>query len=222
MQYVHVRNIEAYHPGYKDRMLHWAKIHCSMVQGDPDCELITEEIDWGRLIKFILLELAAQKPIPLDMNYLTKKGFNLKKRPITLTLQMLHNFIDIVTEDSKVCIPEESRVEKNRVEESSLRSNKITHLEFVFLKAEEFESLKNEYGVANADAYIARLNAYVGSSGKKYKSHYHTILNWMVKDNLQKMVKRHPPDPTCLNCRGEGYVYAPGSGKNVPCKCTKG
>jgi hypothetical protein len=29
---------------------------------------------------------------------------------------------------------------------------------------------------------IERLNNYIGSSGKKYKSHYHTILNWSRND----------------------------------------
>lgn len=99
MQYIHVRNLEKYHPGYKDRTLQYAKIFTRMVQGDPDCELIDNEVDWGRLIKFILLELEAQSPLPLSPLYLMKKGFNLKTRPIELTLRMLHNFLDIVTDE---------------------------------------------------------------------------------------------------------------------------
>lgn len=116
--YVHVRNLEKYHPNYKDRQLHWAKIHFSMVRGDPNCELITDEIDWARLIKFIILELQAKEPIPLDSVYLTKQGFDLKKRPISLTLKMLHNFLDTVTQLSKVCALEESRVEESRVDKN--------------------------------------------------------------------------------------------------------
>ena len=103
MKYIHVKALEKYHPGYKDRKLRWAKIYFDMVQGDPDCELIENEIDWGRLLKFILLELQAQKPIPLNDQYLIKKGFDPEMRPISLTIQMLHNFIEVVTQDLKVC-----------------------------------------------------------------------------------------------------------------------
>ena len=70
MDYIHVKNLDKYHPGYKDRTLQWAKIYFRMVQGDPDCEMIEDEIDWARLIKFILLELEAQKPLPLNDKYL--------------------------------------------------------------------------------------------------------------------------------------------------------
>ena len=95
MKYLSVKRLEKYHPGYKDRTLQWAKIYFKMVQGDPDCELIENETDWGRLIKFILLQLQAQKPIPLTATYLSKKGFDLKKRPISLTLKVLHNFVSV-------------------------------------------------------------------------------------------------------------------------------
>jgi len=109
MEYIHVKSLDKFHPGYKDRDLHWAKISFRMVQGDPDCEMIGNEIDWGRLIKFILLELQAKKPIPLNEGYLTRKGFDLEKRPISLTLKMLHNFLSIVSEDSISCVLDKKR-----------------------------------------------------------------------------------------------------------------
>jgi len=101
MKYIHVRSLEKYHPGYKDRTLQWGKIYFQMAQGDPDCEMIENEIDWSRLIRFILLELQAKRPIPVDERYLTFKGINLKKRPISKTIQALHNFLDIVTLDDE-------------------------------------------------------------------------------------------------------------------------
>jgi uncharacterized phage protein (TIGR02220 family) len=130
MQYIHIRNLEKYHPGYKDRVLQWAKIYFNMVQGDPDCEMITDEIDWARFIKFILLELQAKKPIPLDKDYLSKKNFNLKKRPIGLTLEALHNFIVIQTEDSKECAldkeeEQEEDKEKDKDKEGRIENKKI-------------------------------------------------------------------------------------------------
>jgi len=118
MEYVHVRSLEKYNPNYKDRSLIWGKIYFAMVQGDPDCELITDEIDWARLVKIILLELQARRPLPNDNGYWSKKGFDLKKRPMSLTLNVLHNFIERVTEFQKNRYESvtQSRVDKSRIE----------------------------------------------------------------------------------------------------------
>lgn len=182
MEYIHVKNIEKFHPGYKDRTLQWAKIYFKMVQGDPDCEMIDSEIDWGRLIKFILLELEAQKPIPLNPKYLTRKGFDLKKRPIKLTIAMLHNFLEVIHLESETCVvdKEEEYIKKNRVEE------KEKHLDFVLLTPSEKKKLVEEFGETRTRDYIQRLNDYIGSKGVSYKSHYHTILSWSRKDRPLK------------------------------------
>jgi len=132
MQYIHIKNLEKYHPTYKDRNLQWAKIYFKMVQGDPDCELIENEIDWGRFIKFILLELQAQQPIPLDEKYLTKKGFNLKIRPIQLTLNMLHNFVECDTQLSKVCGTDKDKEEDKDKEKEE--DKECLSFEDVYLK----------------------------------------------------------------------------------------
>lgn len=101
MEYIHIKNLEKYHPGYKDRSLQWCKIHFSMLNADPMFELLCE-IDRWRFVAFIMLELQAKHPIPLDSAYLRRKGFDFKKRPIFLTVKMLHNFIDIVTKEGSV------------------------------------------------------------------------------------------------------------------------
>ena len=114
LSFIHVKNIEKFHPGYKDRKLHWMKMYFDMVQGDPEFEMIESEIDKWRFICIVVLELQAQKPLPVDDEYFRRKGFDTKKRPISLTLKMLHNFLDTVTQLSKVCAIEESRVEENK------------------------------------------------------------------------------------------------------------
>ena len=114
MEYVHIKNIEKYHPGYKDRNLLWCKVYFTMVTGDPEFEMLNE-IDQMRFIKFIILELQAKKPIPVDEKYLITKGFNLKKRPISLTLQMLHNFIEVDTVSKQnLCIEVDKEVDKEK------------------------------------------------------------------------------------------------------------
>ncbi len=66
--------------------------------------------------------------------------------------------------------------------------DKKQYLEFVYLTDKEHESLLEKYGDRAKD-YIERLNNYIGSKGKKYKSHYHTILTWASKDKPEPQSK---------------------------------
>lgn len=113
MEYIHIKNIEKYHPGYKDRDLKWAKLYFTMVQGDPEFEVIKNETDKWRFAAMICLELEAKKPLPNLDEYWIKK-FNLKNRPMSLTLQMLQDFIEVVTEEIKLCSVEESKKENKK------------------------------------------------------------------------------------------------------------
>lgn len=58
---------------------------------------------------------------------------------------------------------------------------KFGEFENVLLSNEEFEKLKSKLG-AETESYIERLSSYIASSGKRYKSHYATILSWTQKD----------------------------------------
>lgn len=53
--------------------------------------------------------------------------------------------------------------------------------ENVLLSEQELNKLKTRFG-EDANKYIERLSNYVASSGKRYKSHYATILTWAEKD----------------------------------------
>jgi uncharacterized protein YdaU (DUF1376 family) len=68
---------------------------------------------------------------------------------------------------------------------SPSKKNKIIkelYLDFVMLSKDEHEKLIVELGEQATKDMITRLNNYLGSTGKKYKSHYFTILNWKRKD----------------------------------------
>lgn len=114
MKFLHIKNIEKYHPNYKDRQLIWCKAYFSMVNSDPDFMLL-DEVDKWRFIAFVMIELQLQKPIPLDERYLSMRGFDFKRRNISLTLNMLHNFVDVCYGDVENPSPreEKSREEKN-------------------------------------------------------------------------------------------------------------
>jgi uncharacterized protein YdaU (DUF1376 family) len=88
-----------------------------------------------------------------------------------------------ITEDNTVITKER----KVKVSKDSLNPPivppKKQFLEFVRLSDEEHKKLIDRLGLNRTADYIDKLNNYIGSKGKKYKSHYHTILNWSNKDN---------------------------------------
>lgn len=67
---------------------------------------------------------------------------------------------------------------KNKKE---ITKEKFGEFENVLLSADELQKLKSKLG-AETESYIERLSSYIASSGKKYKSHYATILSWTQKD----------------------------------------
>jgi hypothetical protein len=64
-------------------------------------------------------------------------------------------------------------------------NNKKRYLEFVFFTEDEYKKLVEKFGSGTKN-WIERLNNYIGSKGKKYKSHYHTILAWDKKEQEEK------------------------------------
>ncbi|HEC64931.1 hypothetical protein LCGC14_1098180 [marine sediment metagenome] len=56
----------------------------------------------------------------------------------------------------------------------------------VSLSLKEFSKLKDNYGAPGVDDMVERLDRYVESTGKKYKSHYATMLNWFAKEKGDK------------------------------------
>ncbi len=67
-----------------------------------------------------------------------------------------------------------------KVKESKIKvkESKSKYRDFVFLTDEEYEKLGEKWGLSVVDDKLDALNDYLGSTGKKYKSHYHTILSW--------------------------------------------
>ena len=55
--------------------------------------------------------------------------------------------------------------------------------EFVKLTTEEHAKLVERFGEKEASERIEALDHYIGSKGKKYKSHYHTVLTWARRDD---------------------------------------
>jgi len=80
---------------------------------------------------------------------------------------------------------EELREEKKK-EKTPVSNIKHKHgtLKNVFLTDEELEKLKSKF--KDYQERIEDLSIYIGSSGKKYESHYLTILNWDRRDKKKE------------------------------------
>lgn len=92
------------------------------------------------------------------------------------------------TESDKGCIHSVSEmdtqisIDKNRLDKNSRGGEKHAHGFFanVLLTDDELQKLAEE--MPNYEEYIEKLSHYIESNGKKYKSHYATILMWHRKD----------------------------------------
>lgn len=73
----------------------------------------------------------------------------------------------------------------------NISKDKIRFLDFVLLTEKEHKKLLDKLGKDKTKDMIERLNNYIGSQGKKYKSHYFTILSWDRK-NIEEEPTRKP------------------------------
>ena len=94
--------------------------------------------------------------------------------------------LDTEQEQNVSTLDTQYSIDKNRLDKNSIGEKKHAHGFFanVLLTDDEMQKLAVE--VPNYEDYIERLSHYIESSGKKYKSHYATILSWHRKDDAEK------------------------------------
>lgn len=101
-----------------------------------------------------------------------------------------------------VAIDKQNKTKQNKKENTANAVSKKQFGEFanVLLSEQELNKLKTRFG-EDANSYIERLSKYIESTGKRYKSHYATILAWAEKDkqsenlgggNYADKSQRHP------------------------------
>ncbi len=71
-------------------------------------------------------------------------------------------------------------------------NGKIKHGDSVMLHPDEYKKLVERFGESATAKGIEILDLYVMSKGKKYNSHYHTLLGWPIKQATELLNK---PDP---------------------------
>lgn len=100
----------------------------------------------------------------------------------------------------------EAEAEANTTNVVKEKNKKEKYGEFdnVQLTKEEFEKLKAAFPSDWRDR-IERLSQYLAQTGKRYKSHYATILSWARRDREEKPPDKKPPDKRPGWRRGSMY-----------------
>lgn len=108
--------------------------------------------------------------------------------------------IDTQTVTQNVNINKTKNQKPKTRNKKEINKESFGEFENVRLSEQELSKLKTRFG-EDANSYIERLSNYISSSGKRYKSHYATILTWAENDkqseklgggNYADKSQRHP------------------------------
>lgn len=83
--------------------------------------------------------------------------------------------------------------------EAKAKDKKTKYADFVSMLPEEYEKLNSEFGEKGVLRLIEILNNYKGSKGKKYKSDYLAIRNWVVTRYNEEKNKPITASPKNVN-----------------------
>ena len=172
-----IKNWEEYQH-YKDRDPKWIKLYRRLL----------DDLEWHKLdpiaakilIMLWLIASETEGELPDTQNIAFR--LRLPEKTIESAISKLNHYLvrddtDLVQVDTG--IPKESILDIRVYKEDKSKS---IYGEFVSLTEKQHQQLIARFGANDAEKRIERLNNYLGSTGKRYKSHYHTILNWASKD----------------------------------------
>lgn len=109
-------------------------------------------------------------------------------------IKLVRNAISVLVEMGWVVLDSESEQNPEELPQTSAKSRvpksrvpKSKYMDFVELTSEEYKKLIIRYGEKNTRRLIGSLNRYIGQSGRKYKSHYYTLLNFAKRDDMPEL-----------------------------------
>lgn len=88
-------------------------------------------------------------------------------------------------------IYKENTLSKERVQKKEPKTVKLGEFENVSLSDSELKKLEDCMGDICMKEYIEKLSGFIAQTGRRYRSHYATILNWWRRDGkpVQRQVK---------------------------------
>jgi hypothetical protein len=202
--YVHVKNLEKYQPGYTDRKAIWARIYFDSFL-DAEIQKL-DEINRYRYWSLIVFECHLGKEgVELNETNLKLMGWNIKKRHISLTLQMLHTLVTVRNTQP------EKPVTQNRIEEKRIEEKRKGFAPPTFLEVQAYIKEKG-YDVDPKKFYdYFSESGWVDSAGKKVRSWKQKIITWSGRRGEAKAEPQ-----ICIVDHRPGYKYQiDGQGKRI-------
>lgn len=142
-------------------------------------ERIDEHRNWGwRIVNYLKYASIKNEEERREQNRLAQSRFRAKNH------SLVSNSKQASAESAHVAIA----VDIDRTKDVSVSVKKEIYSECVKLTKDEYSKLTEQFGIEGTNERIKNLNDYVMSKGAKYKSHYHTILNWERKDGTKHPV----------------------------------
>jgi hypothetical protein len=92
--------------------------------------------------------------------------------------------------------------------ENIIKDDNIIYAENVKMKKSEFEKLNADYGAEDTKTMIQILDNYKGANGKKYKSDYRAILNWVVNRLKDEKTRNNGTNKKSFTKRDEVHRLA--------------
>ncbi len=144
--------------------------------------VIVDALEWELFDKKLFNKYGILTSKRIQKTYLTAAA---RKKKVELYQEYLLNGVnDDENKDNVYIYPLGDDINPHiKVKEKETKVNKNRYGEYVLLTTDEFNKLKEQFGEVKTQDKIENLDLYIGSKGKKYKSHYMTILSWDKKDN---------------------------------------
>lgn len=201
MDYLKVHDWEQYQH-YNNRNPPWIKLHVNILNNRKFTALA--RASKGLLMQLWILASENNGQVPDDLEEIRfrLRDASIKRSEIDLLVSTgflescKQTLADASAMQATACLETETETEE--------RHKHITRAAFgsfgnVKLSAEEFAKLKERFGEDNCTERIEKLSQYIAAKGRKYKSHYATILMWASKDGGGN--GKPPPKPDDWHCK---------------------
>lgn len=186
MEYLKVHDWDQYQH-YSQRNPPWIKLHVNILNNRKFTSLALASKGLLMQLWILASENKGQIADDLDEIRFRLRDPSIKQKDIYFLVStgFLESCKQMLADASNVqadaCLETETETEERQ------RQNNIPAVAFgsfgnVKLTSEEFQKLKDKFGEENATERIEKLSAYIAAKGKRYKSHYATILMWASKD----------------------------------------
>jgi hypothetical protein len=125
----------------------------------------------------------------LEKDSMIVKNSDRKKTTITIVKYNVWQDIETTEEPQKDHKKTTKRLQKDtNKNDKNVKNEKKIYTDFVSMTEEEYQKLVTEHGEILVKRFIETLNNYKGATGKKYKSDYLAIRNWVI----DKVTKEKP------------------------------